>query len=506
VPDVFVQAAGARFEAGPDWYRSHEYDRERERGLDFHEDLFTHGVLSRTLRKGDRFAVVISTSDPAGRDGRKLLEDERKRREGLVAGVPAEDSLGRALRLAADQFVVRRGADLRTILAGHPWFGAFARDAMIALPGLCLVTGRHDDAKRVLLAFAGSVRDGMRPNRFPDGGEEPEYGSADATLWLFVAVHRYLAASRDEVFVLRELLPVLEDVVAWHDRGTGSGIRADADGLLRAGAPDTALTWMDAKVAGRPVTPRAGKPVEVNALWYNALAILADLRKRAGDKQGAKLLATRAEAVRARFEETFWNEGAGCLCDVVDGERRDASIRPNQVLAVALPHALLPKDKAGRILDVVEAKLLTPFGLRSLAAGEPGYRPACAGGPAERDAAYHQGTVWSWLLGPWATAVARVRGAAGKRQARAAIERLRPHLEDACVGTISEIFDAEPPHAPRGATAQAWSVAEALRVWIEEAGAKPSARKADAPRKASRTTPRAPKAARPRAARKSVET
>jgi predicted glycogen debranching enzyme len=504
VPDVFVQAPGARFDAGPDWYHAYEYDRERERGLDFHEDLFTHGVLSRTLRKGDRLAAVVSTDDPAGRDGKRLLDEERKRRLALLQGVRPDDTLGRALRLAADQFVVRRDADLRTVVAGYPWFADWGRDAMIALPGLCLTTGRLDDAKRILTAFARSVRDGMLPNRFTETGE-PEHAAIDASLWLFVAVHRYLEASRDEAFVLREILPVLEEIVARYDAGAPHGIGVDEDGLLRGGERGVALTWMDARVDGVPVTPRAGKAVEVNALWLNALAILQALRKRAGDAKGAKLIAARVTRARARFEETFWNESRGCLYDVVDGERRDGSIRPNQVLALSLPFQLLPKEKASRILDVVERNLLTPVGLRSLAAGEPGYRAAYAGDPAARDSAYHQGTVWSWLLGPYATALVRVRGAAGKKQARALVEGLRPHLEDACIGTISEIFDAEAPHEPRGAVAQAWSVAEALRVSVEEA-TKPSARKTEAPRRAARTEPRAAKGARPRGARKPAET
>jgi predicted glycogen debranching enzyme len=504
VPDVFVQATGALFEAGADWWRSYEYDRERERGLEFREDLFTHGVLARTLRKGDRFAVVISTADPAGRDGKRLLDAERKRRLGLLDGLPASDAAGRALRLAADQFVVRRDGDLRTVVAGYPWFADWGRDAMIALSGLCLATGRLDDAKRILTAFARSVRDGMLPNRFTEAGE-PEYAAIDASLWLFVAAHRYLEASRDEVFVLRELLPVLEEIVARHEGGTRHGIRVDEDGLLQGGEPGVALTWMDARVNGAPVTPRAGKPVEVNALWYNALAILQGLRKLAGDKQGAKLLAARVATVRARFEETFWNESRGCLYDVVDGERRDGAIRPNQLIALALPFSPLPKDKAARILDVVEKHLLTPVGLRSLAPGEAGYHARYEGNPAQRDGAYHQGTVWSWLLGPYATAVARVRGAAGRKQARAAVERLLPQLEDAAVGTLSEIFDAEPPHEARGAFAQAWSVAEALRVWTEEAGTKPSARKTVAPTRTPKAASGATKAARPRAARKSAE-
>jgi predicted glycogen debranching enzyme len=335
---------------------------------------------------------------------------------------------------------------------------------MIALPGVCLATGRTDDAKKILRAFARSVDAGMLPNRFPDGGEAPEYNSVDATLWFFVAAHRYLEATGDEAFVLGELLPVLEDIVAWHERGTRHGIRVDDDGLLHAGDAGAALTWMDAKVGDWVVTPRRGKPVEVQALWYNALSILADLEKRAGRGDESATLLARAKRVKERFVETFWNADASCLFDVVDGDRKDASIRPNQIFAISLPHALLPKDKARAVLAVVEDKLVTPFGLRSLAPDDPSYRGRYEGGPASRDASYHQGTVWSWLLGPYADALVKTHGAIGKAKARKAIEGLAPHLLEAGLGTISEIFDGDAPHAPRGCPSQAWSVGEALRV------------------------------------------
>jgi predicted glycogen debranching enzyme len=468
IPQVFVQAPGARFTPAPDWYRNFEYDVERERGLDFREDLFTHGVLSLEMREGDELAVIVSTTDPTGRDGKLLVEQERRRREDLLRGVRPEDDFQRALRLAADSFIVRRGDDLRTIIAGYHWFADWGRDAMIALPGLCLVTGRFDDAKKILRTFARSVSEGMLPNRFPDAGEEPEYNTVDATLWFFVAIHRYLEATGDEAFVLGEMLPVLLDIVAWHDRGTRHGIRTDQDGLLRAGAPGVQLTWMDAKVGDHVITPREGKAVEINALWYNAIAILADLTKRGGDAKRARALSARAKAIRSRFQEVFWNETLGCLDDVVDGDRRDSSVRPNQLLALSLPFALLPKDKARRVLAVVDEKLLTPVGLRSLAPDDPAYHPRHTGHPGARDAGYHQGTVWSWLLGPYATALVRAYGAAGKRRARALLEGLRPHLADAGIGTVSEIFDADPPHEPRGCIAQAWSVAETLRAWVEE--------------------------------------
>jgi predicted glycogen debranching enzyme len=303
----------------------------------------------------------------------------------------------------------------------------------------------------------------MLPNRFPDDGGAPEFNAVDGTLWFFVAAWRYLEASGDEPFVLRELLPVFEEVVSWHERGTRFGIRVDEDGLLRAGFPGVQLTWMDAKVGDWVVTPRHGKPVEVQALWINALAILAELRKRAGRRAEGEGLAARVEQLKQRFVEAFWNPEAGYLYDVVDGDRKDASIRPNAVLALALPFPLLAKDQAKAILAVVDEKLLTPVGLRSLAPDDPAYRGRYEGGPAARDAVYHQGTVWSWLMGPYVDALVRVLGAPGKIKARKALAGLVAHLQDVGLGTISEIFDGDAPHAPRGCPSQAWSVGELLR-------------------------------------------
>jgi predicted glycogen debranching enzyme len=462
-PELFLQLTKASFAAKPDWYFKFEYARELERGLDAHEDLFCYGVFSRKLAKGDRFGVIVSTGDVAGRDPQALIAKERARRK-LVENTVEDDATLRSLALAADAFVVRRGEDLRSIVAGYPWFTDWSRDTMIALPGLCLATGRYDDAKRILRASARAVDHGMLPNRTPEAGDAREYNTVDATLWFFVAGHRYLESSGDEAFVLGELLPVFEDILAWHERGTRHGIRVDDDDMLVAGEPGVQLTWMDAKVGDWVVTPRRGKPVEIQALWYNALCILADLRKRAGNAGGAASLTARAKKVKDRFVEEFWNAEAGCLFDVVDGERRDASIRPNQILALSLPHPLLPKDKAKAVLSVIEEKLLTPYGLRSLAPDDPAYRGRYEGDPSVRDVSYHQGTVWSWLLGPYADALIKTGGAVGKAKARKVIERLAPHLREAGLGTISEIFDGDAPHAPRGCPAQAWSVGEVLRV------------------------------------------
>lgn len=464
-PELFLQAAGCSFSAKPDWYFRFEYAKEQERGLDAHEDLFCYGAFHRELAKGDRFGVIVSTGEVAGRDPLALVAKERARRQVVAGAVAGADDTVSALALAADAFIVRRGENLRTVIAGYPWFSDWGRDTMIALPGVCLATGRYDDAKKILRAFARSVDAGMLPNRFPDSGEAPEYNTVDATLWFFVTAHRYLEASGDEEFVLGELLPVFEEIVAWHERGTRYGIKVDDDGLLRAGSPGAQLTWMDAKIGDWVVTPRHGKPVEIQALWYNALCILADLRKRAGSLAESASLLARAKQVKERFVEVFWNAEASCLFDVVDGDRRDASVRPNQVFALALPYPLLAKDKARSVLAVIEQKLLTPYGLRSLAPDDPAYRGRYEGDPASRDAAYHQGTVWSWLLGPYADALVKTNGAVGKPKARKAIEGLTPHLLEAGLGSISEIFDGDAPHAPRGCPAQAWSVGEALRVF-----------------------------------------
>jgi predicted glycogen debranching enzyme len=470
VPELFISVPGAAFEAQPDWYRNFEYSIEQYRGLDYREDLFTHGVFKINLKAGDKLGIIISTKNPAGRDAFKVFASEKRRREKLLDSSSSKDEFSKILTLAADQFVVKRGEDLKTLIAGYHWFSDWGRDTMISLPGICLVTGRYDDAKKILRAFAQSASQGMLPNRFPDAGEQPEYNTVDATLWFFVAIYKYLQATGDEKFVRDELMPILRDIIAWHDRGTRYRIHTDTDGLLYAGEPGVQLTWMDAKVGDWVVTPRQGKAVEINALWYNALMIFAELSKRFGNTIEAKQFSTRAAQVKERFGEVFWNESAGYLYDYVDGEHQDAALRPNQIFALSLPFPLLEGDKARKVLKIVEEKLYTPVGLRSLAATEPGYRPHYGGDQWSRDSAYHQGTVWSWLLGPMITAIVRVEGEAGKKRAKQLLEKIKPHFSDAGIGTISEIFDAEPPHAPRGCMAQAWGVAEVLRAFIEEVG------------------------------------
>jgi len=400
--------------------------------------------------------------------------------------------LGAELVLAADQFVIsphtrprdeaRRAAEgdgARTIIAGYPWFTDWGRDTMISLEGLTLVTGRHQAARDILLTFASHVRDGLIPNLFPEGESEGLYHTADATLWFFHALDRYETRTGDRE-TRRQLLPQLVDIMTRHIGGTRFGIGVDAtDGLLREGAPGLQLTWMDAKVDDWVVTPRRGKPVEINALFYNALRLLERWlgEAEAGGTAGgmglrAADIAARADALHATFNARFWYADGGYLYDVVDAESGgdDASFRPNQILALALPHPVLDRGRWRRVLEQINDRLATPFGLRSLAPGHRDYKPRYDGDLRARDAAYHQGTVWGWLVGPFVDAWLRVfpDDPAGARGLLAGLEK---ELSEACVGTISEIYDAEPPFTPRGCVAQAWSVAEALRAITLTAGA-----------------------------------
>ncbi|MGZ6971210.1 MAG: amylo-alpha-1,6-glucosidase, partial [Thermoanaerobaculia bacterium] len=355
-------------------------------------------------------------------------------------------------------------------IAGYPWFSDWGRDAMIALPGLALATDRPDVAREILIAFSLHADQGMLPNRFPEAREEPEYNTVDATLWYVEAVRHYVEQTGDIALVGDHLFRVLADIVAWHERGTRFGIRVDADGLLEWHAAGEALTWMDARVGGRPVTPRQGKPVEIQALWFNALCTMSDFAGRIGEEDSSNGYRARAEACRASFLSVFpdGDDGRG-LVDCIDGAFRDRSIRPNQLFAVSLHHSMVPEPLARSVLVSVEEHLLTPYGLRTLSPKDPAYRGRYDGWPEERDSAYHQGTVWPWLLGPYATAFRRVNGD-GPKSAKAVGGLLTP-LSDFLLGDglgqLPEIFDGDVPQRPRGCVAQAWSVAEILRVWVD---------------------------------------
>jgi predicted glycogen debranching enzyme len=463
--ELFISVPGSVFEHTQTWYQRFEYSIEQERGLDFQEDLFNHGKFYVELKKGARLGVIISTEEPVGRDGLELLKEEEDRRLALLKNYEDRTEL-RQLILAADQFIVKRGDNLKTIIAGYHWFSDWGRDTMIAMPGLCLTTQRFDDAKKIIQAFASSVSEGMLPNRFPDYGEAPEYNTVDATLWFFNAIYKYYQSTKDKELV-QSMLPVLKDIIEWHDKGTRFNIHVDIDELIYAGEDGVQLTWMDAKVDGWVVTPRRGKAVEINALWYNALCVMEALTREFGNTVEARGYKERSMKVNKKFIEVFWNEAQGGLYDFVDGDVKNDDVRPNQIYAVSLSFPVVTGEKAKSILGLVTMKLLTPRGLRSLSSSHNDYKSTYGGDRWQRDGCYHQGTVWSFLIGAYVDALINVKGKTAKAEAASWLTSFFEHLNEAGVGTVSEIFDAEPPHYPRGCMAQAWGVGEVLRVITE---------------------------------------
>ena len=451
------------------WYLNFEYRVERERGLDFEEDLYQPFTLRFQLTRRNSAAVIASTQPHDAKSAAVLRDRERRRRESVAASAPIDQPLVRTLTAAADQYIVQRGS-FKSIVAGYHWFTDWGRDTMIALPGLTLVTKRFDIARQILEAYAQSVDQGLLPNRFPDAGEAPEYNTADATLWFFEAIRAYLHYSGDEKFVRQQLYPILKDIIDWHVRGTRYGIHVDADGLLACGEPGLQLTWMDAKVGDYVVTPRIGKPVEIQALWYNALCIMEEFGRRFGDPSSEALCAGLALEASATFNKRFWNESTGCLYDVVENGHADGSLRPNQIFAVSLPHSMLPPEKARSVVETVQAELLTTLGLRTLSRHDPRYRAHYEGGVTERDTAYHLGTVWPWLMGPFITAYLKVnqRSEAARQQCETWLAAFSEHVTTTGLGHICEIADAEYPYTPRGCIAQAWSAAEILRAAVED--------------------------------------
>lgn len=486
-PLLRLLAPGARWARAGWWHEQIVHDREAERGQDASEDLYCPAVATLTLRPGQTVALTGTIEDEEPTEATPVLAQIVARQEGLLrqAGVADGDAAGRALVLAADPFLAAPpGAEQRsTILAGYPWFTDWGRDTMIALPGLCLCTGRTGEARDILLSFARHVRGGMIPNRFPDAGEAPDYNTVDATLWFVHACGRYVAAAADRAFQ-KEALPVLEQIIEAHVAGTRFGICVDPeDGLLRAGEPGTQLTWMDAKIGDWVVTPRVGKPVEVCALWVNALRTVAHLKGARGGKKYNDM----ADHAEASFREKFVRpDGRGLLDVLHDDGSVDHSVRPNQVIAAALPYSPLTVEQARSVVSVATRELLTPYGLRTLSPSDPHYRPTYSGDMRSRDSAYHQGTVWPWLLGPYVDALRRVDPAA---DAGAVIAPLvETHLREYGVGGIAEVFDGDAPHRPGGCPWQAWSVAALLQARSAAAAASAGAATKPKPR-ARRKTP-----------------
>ncbi|HWP57068.1 MAG TPA: amylo-alpha-1,6-glucosidase [Candidatus Acidoferrales bacterium] len=463
---AIASAANARYTPQPDWYRNFLYEEERARGLDCVEDLASPGIFNWDLSRGDAVWLIGTAGELHGSspDGGSTLERFRELR---AAEEKRRKKFSSPLERAADAYMVRRGEG-KTIVAGYPWFTDWGRDTFIALRGLCLATGRLADARDILVQWAGAVSDGMLPNRFPDRGAEPEFNSVDASLWYVIVVHEFLALAGERKFKLsstdrRALEAAIEKILSGYAHGTRYKIRMDDDGLLAAGEPGVQLTWMDAKIGDWVVTPRIGKPVEIQALWLNSLWI--------GAQHSERWLPIYERALES-FQRRFWNEERSCLFDVVDVNHErgtaDPSLRPNQIFAVGgLPLRLLQTERARKVVETVEKSLLTPTGLRSLAPGEPGYTPRYIGGVRERDGAYHQGIAWPWLMGGFVEGWLRVRGDSVEAKREAREKFLTPflqHLDQAGLGHVSEIADAEPPYTPRGCPFQAWSLGELLRL------------------------------------------
>jgi len=463
------------------------YRVEERRGYEAIGDLWSPGYF-RVDVTGDGDATLVASAEMwetilALRPEDAILAERRRRQQLITLAHPqAQTGPAAELVLAADQFIITpagriedaararaAGDEVRTVIAGYHWFTDWGRDTMISLEGLTLTTGRQVEAGWILRTFSHYIREGLIPNLFPEGEKEGLYHTADATLWFFHAVDRYLEITDDRQ-TLKLLLPKLLDIIQYHLRGTRFGIGVDPkDGLLHQGQEGYQLTWMDAKVGDWVVTPRRGKAVEINALWYNALRLLEGWVREEQGEEAAKPLAEHAERARNSFNERFWYAEGGYLYDVVDGEQGDdPACRPNQLLAISLRHPILDPQRWEPVIQVVRQRLLTPVGLRSLAPDHPDYKPTYDGDLRARDAAYHQGTVWAWLIGPFMDAWLKIHPE-DRTEARRFLEGFVPHLSEACIGSISEIFDAAPPFTPRGCIAQAWSVAEVLRCWVKTA-------------------------------------
>jgi predicted glycogen debranching enzyme len=475
----YLKSSSAACEPRHEWHVGCYFAEETARGLDDREDRLFGALFRAKLQVGENVTIVATTEADASLQGEitatehashemKLFTAWQEKHQGLAAEAP---SWLWQLILAADQFIVKRSLpeepDGRSIIAGYHWFGDWGRDTMMAMPGLTLATGRAEVAKQILLAFSRYVDGGMLPNNFPDAGGQPEYNTVDAALWYFESIRQYFESAQDSG-TLQRLFPVLAGMIDAHVEGTRYNIHVDpVDGLLFAGVPGVQLTWMDAKIGDWVVTPRTGKPVEVNALWINALETMAQfarLLEKPGE--GYEILAAKA----TKGFQKFWNAERGCCYDVIDvpGIGNDGSLRPNQILTVSLLGSLLTPEQQSSVVDVCARHLLTSHGLRSLAPGEPGYTGHYGGGPRDRDAAYHQGTVWGWLLGPFALAHFRVHK--NREAALRFLEPLGRQIYASGLGTLSEIFDGDAPFTPRGCIAQAWTVAEVLRAWQKLVG------------------------------------
>jgi predicted glycogen debranching enzyme len=466
LPEMRLEHCGGQFQPEPNWYFNNEYLRDFERGADYREDLFSPGLLSFELNPNQP-AWVMATTEPlrsalTAESIAEVFQQERSRRQ-----VRARNTFIGRLTAAADQFKAKRADGHDTLLAGYPWFADWGRDTMISIPGIFISRGLLEDARKMIVAFLHHLDKGLIPDRFAETGHEPQYNTADATLWMFYAVYLYEKYGGDMDFVRNAFYPKVKEIIGWHRRGTHFGIHVDAsDGLLVAAHPGVQLTWMDAKTGDHVWTPRMGKPVEIEALWYNALK-MAELWSTAMKDTGyAEQLRVWAGQVLQSFRAKFWNPKRNCLYDVIstDGEP-DAKIRPNQIFAVSLPFPLLEQEQQRAVVSVVQKELLTPVGLRSLSPNDPDYKGRYEGDLPHRDDAYHNGTVWPYLMGPFVYAYLTAFGRSPEslQYCRRLISHFEPELTADGLGTLNEIYDGDPPHRPVGCVGQMWSVAEILR-------------------------------------------
>lgn len=463
---VFLTTSLGKFEGGEDYYYGMFYQKEAERGLGAFEDHFIPGKFIVPIHKKSAFTVTAGVGSPETLDGEKVIRDELKRKNALVKKARSflsykkQDAVLDRLVLAADDFLAeRRSTNAKTILAGYPWFSDWGRDAMISLPGLLLSTGRMEEAKEVLDTFSRVIKDGLVPNCFPDEGGEPWYNTVDASLWYIVAVYQYVKNDGDVEHAKATYYPKIMEIIEAYQKGTLHKIHMEPDGLIAAGDSTTQLTWMDASAGGVVFTPRHGKCVEINALWYNALMVVAELMPK-----HRSLFTKLSKQVRESFVKAFWNEEAGALYDTVNDEGKDARIRPNQIFAISLPFSLLEPELEKKVFDTVMGELYTPYGLRSLSGKDKDYHGVYTSSNFERDEAYHQGTAWGWLMGAFFDAAMKV--GVPKTALNDMMKNALNQLNHGCLGTCAEIFDGNAPYKTRGCFAQAWSVAELLRAYI----------------------------------------
>lgn len=466
--ELYLKSDKAAYVKNESWLEGMFYSDENARGLDDFDNHYIPGYFEISLKPNEiqEFFIIASTEDVNDLDGESYFLAEAKRKESLIEKLSVKDELTKILALACDQFIVKRKSTATaTVIAGYPWFTDWGRDTMIALPGLTLTTGRFDEAKELLITFAKYEKHGLIPNMFPDTGVDPYYNTIDATLWYFVAVHKYLQYTGEYDFIEERIFPTLTSMMKHHIHGTIHQIGMDtADYLLRGGNKDIQLTWMDVKIKDWTVTPRQGKAVEINALWYNAVSIYADLCKKFG--QDYFYYEKLAASIKKSFLNKFWNSKTNYFYDYIDDEYYNDQIRPNGIIALSLPYTIVNEDMALKSIETAFEKLYTTYGLRSLAFDDEEYKGIFIGGIVERDSAYHQGTVWSWLIGPFITAAGRYYK--DKKLCRQLAEPFLDHLKDRCVGNISENFDGNSPHSARACFAQAWGAAELLRAYVED--------------------------------------